>query len=111
MIGMDAHTGRASSGLAHLQQSIADILLTPIGTRVMRREYGSLVPELLDHPLHGANVLRLYAATAYALQRWEPRIKVSSVALQVDMQGAVALDLDCTAAGKDLQVSVELRSA
>lgn len=36
------------------------ILATPMGSRVMRCEYGSLVPELLDHPLNGATVVRLY---------------------------------------------------
>ena len=33
---------------AHLNQSIADILTTPIGTRVMRPDYGSNIPRLID---------------------------------------------------------------
>ena len=34
MIGMDASTGRAISGIDHLVQSMTDILTTPIGTRM-----------------------------------------------------------------------------
>ena len=53
MSGLNRHTGRAVEGLAHLSQSIADILTTPIGTRVMRRDYGSELPFLLDQPTNG----------------------------------------------------------
>ena len=51
MLGMNAHTGQALSGLDHLRQSIADILSTPLNTRVMRRDYGSRIPELIDQPI------------------------------------------------------------
>ena len=64
---MNRHTGRAITGLEHLRQSVGDILSTPIGSRVMRREYGSLVPELLDHPDNDATRVRLNAAVAGAL--------------------------------------------
>ena len=59
--GLNAATGRPIADLEHIRQSIADILATPIGTRVMRRSYGSLLPELIDQPMHGATRLRLYA--------------------------------------------------
>lgn len=35
----------------HLKQSVRDILTTPLASRVMRREYGSLVPDLIDEPI------------------------------------------------------------
>lgn len=38
--GMSRHTGAALDGADHLAQSVADILGTPIGSRVMRRDYG-----------------------------------------------------------------------
>lgn len=40
-IGMNRETGKALTGIEHIQQSIRDILVTPIGSRVMRRKYGS----------------------------------------------------------------------
>lgn len=83
MLGMSATTGLAIDGLAHLQQSIGDILGTPVGSRVMRRDYGSLLPRLVDQPFNTATRIRLYAATATALMRWEPRLRLSRV--QMDM--------------------------
>ena len=50
MIGTHAATGKRLEGNAHLAQSIADILTTPLGTRLMRHDYGSLLPELIDQP-------------------------------------------------------------
>lgn len=81
MIGMNASTGKALEGDAHLAQSIGDILSTPIGTRTMRRDYGSLLFELIDAPFNPATRLRLYAAVAIALARWEPRIRLTRVGI------------------------------
>lgn len=78
---MNRETGRSISTLDHLRQSMGDILTTPIGSRVMRREYGSQIPNLIDQPLNGTTTLRVYAATAMALMRWEPRVRLSSVQL------------------------------
>lgn len=117
MMGMDARTGRALSGDAHLAQSIADILATPIGTRLMRRDYGSRLPDLIDAPANAATRVQLYAATATALMRWEPRITVKRVALSVldAMTGRWMLDLigthSETGEPVDLSVSVTLGSA
>ncbi|MEN1410054.1 GPW/gp25 family protein, partial [Pseudomonas aeruginosa] len=57
---MNAHTGGAIDRLAHIRQSIADILTTRIGTRVMRREYGSQLPELIDAPFNDTTRLHRY---------------------------------------------------
>ena len=54
MMGMHAATGRSLTGLDHLRQSVADIITTPIGSRIRRRRYGSEVPELIDQPLNSA---------------------------------------------------------
>ena len=56
MIGVDASTGRALDGMQHLGQSIGDILMTPMGSRVMRRDYGSLLTELIDQPIYNATL-------------------------------------------------------
>lgn len=95
MRGMDRTTGKPLDGLAHLQQSIGDILSTPVGSRVMRRDYGSLIPRLIDQPFNPATKIRLYAATATALMRWEPRIRLSRVALDLGEQpGQVVVTLE-----------------
>jgi phage baseplate assembly protein W len=82
MRGMDRTTGKPIDGNAHLAQSVGDILTTPIGQRVMLRDYGSLLFELVDQPLNGATRLLAFAATAMALRRWEPRLRLRRVGLQ-----------------------------
>ena len=81
MQGMDVSTGKPIGDEAHLAQSIADILSTPLGSRVMRRDYGSLLFELIDKPSNGAIRMLLQAATAIALRRWEPRLRLTRVTL------------------------------
>lgn len=97
MIGINKSTGQALGGLDHLKQSIRDILLTPIGTRVMRRDYGSRLFELIDAPMNGQTIIDIIAATAEALDRWEPRIKVERVVLN---EGASSGRIELTLFGK-----------
>lgn len=95
MRGVNASTGRSIDGESHLRQSIADILTTPIGSRVMRRDYGSLLPELIDAPFNGSTRMKLYGATATALMRWEPRIRLTRIDLAAGSEpGAFVLDLE-----------------
>lgn len=95
MPGLNRTTGRALDDVAHLQQSIADILGTPLGSRVMRRDYGSLLPELVDQPDNGAARVRLAAAVAGALMRWEPRVRLSRVATASGQRpGQVIVDIE-----------------
>ncbi len=94
MTGMDAVTGKPLSGLDHLRQSIADILSTPIGTRVGRRDYGSLLPDLLDQPMNAGGRMRLIAATALALLRWEPRIRLTNVTIRQTAPGTFAVAIE-----------------
>lgn len=93
MRGVDALTGKSLAGIDHLRQSVRDILSTPIGSRVLRRDYGSQLFRLIDAPLNRSTVMDLYAATADALQRWEPRFKLTSVKASMSTPGAVVLDL------------------
>ncbi len=93
MLGMNATTGNALSGVAHLRQSVRDILTTPIGSRVMRREYGSNLPRLVDAPLNRSTIMDIYAATADALARWEPRIRLISANVAQSGEGRAVIDI------------------
>lgn len=93
MQGTDNTTGKHLSGIDHLRQSIVDILTTPIGNRVMRRDYGSRLYSLVDAPTNRSTVLELFAATAEALKRWEPRFQVQKVQLTAARPGAVELSV------------------
>lgn len=78
---MNRLNGQLIVGMAHLQQSVADILGTPFGTRLERREYGSAIPDLIDAPDNALTRIQLYAAAASALMRWEPRLRLSRIQL------------------------------
>lgn len=93
-IGMSRITGAALADDDHIAQSCADILSTPLGTRPMRRDYGSMVFDLLDAPFHRATALLVIAATALALARWEPRIRLTRVQWSGDLtDGAPTLTI------------------
>ncbi len=92
--GVNRKTGAALAGIGHLKQSIIDILTTPIGTRVMRREYGSRLFALIDAPMNSGTIIDIVAATAEALDKWEPRIRLDRVELAaVTATGRVELTL------------------
>lgn len=73
MQGVNSSTGKALSGISHLKQSIRDILSTPIGSRVVRRDYGSDIFNLIDAPMNRFTILDLYVASIDAILKWEPR--------------------------------------
>ena len=100
--GVNNETGQILEGWPHVQQSIAVILTTPIGTRIMRRDFGSEVPALIDRPMTYQNILAIYAATANALtprqvaDYWygEPRFRLRQCNLiEADESGSISLDI------------------
>ncbi|MDL1992987.1 GPW/gp25 family protein [Vibrio parahaemolyticus] len=94
MRGMDANTGLALSGIDHLKQSVRDILTTPIGSRVMRRDYGSRLFELIDSPTNPETIADIIAATASALKKWESRIEVTRVLVSSAQPGEIILNIE-----------------
>lgn len=91
--GMDRATGEALLDEAHISQSLRDILMTPVGTRVMRRDYGSLLSALLDQPQNPALRLQIMAACYMALLKWEPRITLSALNFETRYNGEMIVEL------------------
>ena len=116
MPGMSSTTGRTLDGMDHLRQSIADILTTPVGTRIERRNYGSLLPTLIDHPDNATTRVRMYTAVATALMRWEPRVRLTRVQITSGpAAGQATLDLAGeylpTRQPMGLQLALQMRAA
>ena len=76
---MNRWDGTPLSGWPSVLQSIAVILTTPLGSRVMRRDFGSELPFLIGRPMVSEVQLAVFAATAQALARWEPRFRLTGV--------------------------------
>ena len=93
--GLDRDNGGEVSDMEHIRQSITDILTTPKGARVMRRNYGSDLVSLLDGPLTPALRMKVISATYSALDQWEPRLAISSVTATVTEGRAVITIKGC----------------
>jgi len=107
--GLNAETGATLSGWPHVVQSIRDILTTPVGSRVMRREYGSELPLLVDRPMTQRVILAVYAATAIAIARWEPRFDLTGVEMAgVDADGRLALTIFGRHEGEMVSADLEI---
>lgn len=113
MKGMNQSTGRSIDGMAHLCQSIAKILTTPIGSRVGRRTFGSELYALVDAPNNPATHVRIFSAVATALMRWEKRLKVTRIGLSfsAEQPGAMVILIEgITSISRDLvSTSVQIR--
>ncbi|MFM2482784.1 GPW/gp25 family protein [Celerinatantimonas sp. YJH-8] len=93
MQGMNRHTGKALSGIEHLKQSIIDILTTPRGSRLMRREYGSDLFHYIDAPMTAETRMSIINATVNALNDWETRIAVSKIEVTNASRGTLSLTI------------------
>lgn len=95
--GMSRQTGLHIDQSSHILQSVRDILTTPIGSRVMRRDYGSLLPFLIDSPINAYFIMQLRASVIHALMRWETRVTPTRIELVTDdstSQGLASLMIE-----------------
>lgn len=93
MRGMSNKNGGYLDDLEHLKQSIVDILTTPIGSRVVCRDYGSALFQLIDQPVNRELLPKIYAAVADAINKWEPRFNVEKVTINSIKEGHINLSL------------------
>jgi phage baseplate assembly protein W len=94
MQGMDRNTGKQLAGMAHLRQSIQDILATTVGERLICRNYGAKVFSYVDQPLNDSLTLEIMAAVANALHDFEPRIQLTKVDVHKSEAGHLTLQLE-----------------
>ncbi|RRW94289.1 GPW/gp25 family protein [Pandoraea apista] len=96
-LGVNKVDGSNLSDLGHIKQSVSDILTTPVGSRVMRREYGSIVPELIDQPSNDYTRMLIQAACVLAITRWEPRLSLTRLTFNIgtgDDTGKATVDFE-----------------
>ncbi|MBU6141414.1 MAG: GPW/gp25 family protein [Proteobacteria bacterium] len=91
---MNINTGKPISEIAHIKQSIANILSTPLGSRVMRRDFGSRLFERIDQPINGDLIAEIYSDIVEVISTWEPRFEVEQVILQSIDKGKIIIDLE-----------------
>lgn len=78
---MCANTGKWLTLEQHVYQSIEKCIFTLLGTRLRRRAFGSIVPELLDHAPTPFNLSLLQAGLVLAVMNFEKRFRFTRVVL------------------------------
>lgn len=91
MAGLNRITGALLSGWAHVEQSVAVLITTALGSRVMRRDVGSKLPRLVDAPISPATLIDFYAATVGVIDKWEPRFRVNRMRAEQPTHGHLIL--------------------
>ncbi|GAC1040300.1 GPW/gp25 family protein [Rhizobium sp. No.120] len=92
--GVSVTSGKPLSNWGHVQQSICKILTTPKRSRVMRRNFGSDVPDLIDGKMTRRNILAVYSAAASAILEWEPRYRMSAGRVtRAEANGSITLEI------------------
>lgn len=100
LTGLDKTSGAELCGLAHLVQSIEDILTTKQGSRIYRETYGSRLPQLVDAPLNDSFAMEAAVAIAEALdteimgEPVEPRFSLRRVLVPEFGYGSCRLILE-----------------
>lgn len=91
--GMNSNMGKAIADTEHLRQSVKDILITPQGSRIASREYGSLLSTMIDQQKKPALRLQMMSTVYVALMRWEPRLTLNSITMSSSFDGSKVVDL------------------
>lgn len=77
-VGMNAETGERIEGIEHFYQCCERTLSTPIGTHILKRDFG-LDFDIVDKNTTNSFRMNVIAKATDALEKWEPRISVSRV--------------------------------
>lgn len=93
-IGFNQKTGKLIDGFDDVKQSLSIIFKTPLKTRVMRRDFGCELFDLIDRPMSDKVMLAAYASVVYACSMWEPRFEITQCSFSsVGADGVVSLSL------------------
>lgn len=93
---MSREIGSNLSEFEHIKQSIQDIISTPLGSRIMRRSYGTQLFNLIDQPTSEALYLKIYSTIYSSILQWENRIDVSQININSLSAGQMVIDLEFT---------------
>ena len=82
----------AESGGEKLKENIVHILMTRVGERVMRRDYGGGLRELLHDPNNDALRAIVQHQIAKSIGQWEPRVELRQVSV-TQQDGTLMADI------------------
>ena len=59
-----------------INNSLYNILATPIGSRTFQPEYGSVLHKFIHEPVDAQTAIAIEMLLVQAIERWEPRIAI-----------------------------------
>lgn len=91
------------------EESIKRVLETPLGSRIMRPQFGSRLFELIDKSIDEEWVLNAIAYTYEAIEKNEPNVRVKKA--EVLTADAVSIKIAYEENGAESEMSLELTNA
>jgi phage baseplate assembly protein W len=86
-----------TSGPEKLKENIKHILLTGIGERVMRRDYGGGLRQLVHDPNNDALRAIVQHQIAKSIGQWEPGVQIQSVTVtqerRLEKEGVLSVEI------------------
>lgn len=76
MAGIDRHTGKLIDNYSSALQSVEVIFTTRLNSRVMRRQFGGGIPEILGRQISLQLFGMFQVLLVAAIDVWEPRFRV-----------------------------------
>lgn len=83
-----------SAGIEHVKESIRQILGTPVGSRVMRRDFGSRLRQIVFEPNDSTIDTLVEHYVREAIERWEKRVVVGPVTVVRSERGQGRVEID-----------------
>jgi uncharacterized protein len=83
-----------ASGTEELENAMRMILLTALGERLMRPEFGCRIWDFVFHPLTPDTIGEMRHAVEEALERWEPRAAIEQVDVSPASEGGAFAVVD-----------------
>lgn len=91
--------------LVSIEDSIKDILKTPLGSRVMRPDYGSRIFELVDKKIDDEFKAKLAWYVVEAVSLWEKRVVIDEVKIVDNKNHKLKIRITFTN-HKDIEVQI-----
>jgi phage baseplate assembly protein W len=91
---LDPETGGIlqANGARKIKENITQLLLTRIGERVMRQQYGGGIQQLVHDPNNDALQALVHHQITKAISSWEPRVLVQNVRV-TQREGILTIEL------------------
>lgn len=102
-----------TAGDEDIAQSLHILLFTRLGERLLEKRYGSQIHEHLFKPLDLTDATRIKVELMEAIALWEPRVEVTSIALDASgtVDGKLTIQVNYLLAGSNTPKALEIQYA